>query len=137
MGNLGGYQTMSRIIKALGGPRKALVIGGTAVAIVGYGPLRAAEAGTRRLVRKWRDRSALDPLAGRLFVVNTASEKRASESGGLALVVDDEFRILDADGDDVLIEVVGRSDNPHYVSLKYLSEISNCQTRSDGVDTAP
>jgi len=37
----------------------------------------------------------------------------------------DRYRVLERDGDAVLVEVIGRTDNPHFVSGEFLATISD------------
>ncbi|QSR28775.1 hypothetical protein CFH99_24440 [Nocardioides aromaticivorans] len=124
MGNLGSYQKMTTVVKALGGPKKAATIVGTGVAVGGYAVLRLTEAGIKKGVRASRaavDRGALISAVGQTFRVTTAGQ----EPSGLVLSVGDEFRILEGDADAILIEVLGREDNPHFVSSAFLTDISD------------
>lgn len=125
MSNLGGYQKIVEVVKALGGPKQATLVVGSAVAVAGYGALRGAEAGV-----KWgiaASRSAVEkrttscPANGQLFKVSSDGE----DTGGLILNAGDEYRVLDCDEDAVLIEVLGAADNPHMVSGAFLATVSS------------
>ena len=39
--------------------------------------------------------------------------------------VGDQFKVLDVDGDAGLIEIIGDNNSPYFVSLKFLSSISD------------
>ena len=112
MGNLGWYQTMTSVTKALGGPKKALAIVGTGVAVVGYGVFRGVEAGGKK-----------EPCStkGSSFVVTADAEA----GGGLVLRAGMEYRVLECDDDAVQIEVIGDGSNPYFVSGSLLSSISD------------
>lgn len=117
MGNLGAYQQMTTIAKKFGGPQGLLAV----TALGGYALLRPAEAGVRRAVRAFRRRGAPCATQGQVFVVTSAGH----DVGGLAVQEGDAYRVLECDGDAVLVELIGRADNPHFVSLGFLSSISD------------
>jgi hypothetical protein len=114
MGNLGGYQAVTTIIKSLGGPTKAavLVLGGTFLAG------GAAYAGGQKLVNK---RSVPCATKGRLFEVVCDGE----DGNGLRLRAGDEYRVLECDADAIIIEVLGDPDSPYFVSSGFLRTISD------------
>ena len=118
MGNLGFYQTMTTFAKALGGPEKAVAV----VGVVGYGVFRTIEAGGRRVYRVVVEkRSAANAAPDGLFTFAVAAEP----GGGLMFHVGDQFRILERDGDAVLIEVLGDANNPYFVSSAVLKSVSD------------
>jgi len=122
VGNLGWYQTMTTVAKALGGPGKALAIVGTGIALAGYGVVRGIETGGKKLYRVVvENRSAPCPTKGQIFVVVADGEA----GGGLTLTAGDEFRVLECDGDAILVEVLGDADNPYFVSGELLGSISD------------
>lgn len=117
MSNLGGYKTIVVLVKKLGGPGQAaaIVIGGAATAGA------VALAGAQTVAAKVRKRRvAGEASESRQFTVTVG----ASSKDGLELVVGDQFRVLERDGDVVLIEIVGRNDNPHVVSADFLRSVS-------------
>lgn len=126
MGNLGWYQTMATVTKTLGGPKKALTIVGTGMAIAGYGVFRGVEAGSKALYRlavKNRDAQCL--TKGLTFTV----EEDADAGGGLVLRAGSEYRVMECDGGAVQIEVIGDADSPYFVSESLLSSISEYPSR--------
>jgi hypothetical protein len=46
------------------------------------------------------------------------------DSDGLVFKVGDKYRILDRDGDSILIEKFGDDNNPYFVSAEFLKKIS-------------
>lgn len=128
MSNLGGYQTIVKVVKTLGGPRKATVIVGSTVALAGYGALRGVEAGVK--VGVAASRASVErrirpcPTRGQVFEVTSNGEER----GQLVLSAGNEYRVIDCDQDAVVIEVLGARDNPHVVSQAFLESISNYPT---------
>lgn len=124
MGNLGDYQRMTTLAKKLGGPKGLLVV----VAGLGYVAIRPAEAGAKKIVRTVRERGAAHPLAGRVYEVTSDGE----DGQGLRVRTGENFRVLEGDGDAILIEVLGGENNPHMTSsqfLKSVSEFSNHSSR--------
>lgn len=129
MGNLGLYQTLTTVTKALGGPKKALVIVGTGVAVAGYGVFRGVEAGGKKLFRvAVARRNAPCQAAGLTFTVAADAEA----GGGLTLLAGNEYRVLECDGDAIQIEVLGDDDNPYFVSGELLSAVSDFPAAGPG-----
>ncbi len=125
MGNLGGYQTITTLVKALGGPGKATVVGVVVVGTAGYGAIRLAEAGGKRLVvaskRALTDRRARSQLIGKSFTVSA----QGTDDRGLEFKAGSRYIVLEHDDDAVLVELVGDQDNPHVVSASFLALVSD------------
>lgn len=118
MSNLGMYQAITTWAKKLGGPKQFLAT----VAIGGYVVIRLSEAGIKKAVKMARSNSTektSDQI--KVFVVHT--EGKSNE--GLVFNVGDKIRVLEIDQGSVLIEIIGASDNPHFVSAELLCSISN------------
>ena len=124
MGNLGGYQTITTVVKNLGGPAKATVIVGSGVATGGYVVLRCAEAGVKRAVRASKAALARRnaPCATKDQVFHVVSD--GGDDSGLRLSAGDEYRVMECDGDAVQIEVLGGAGNPYFVSAGFLRSVS-------------
>ena len=125
VGNLGGYQTAVQLIKALGGPAKAAVVGVTVVGTAGYGVLRLAEAGGKRgieaLKHTIKKRNAPCELKDRVFTVRADGK----DDHGLEFKAGAEYKVLECSDNAILIELVGDDDNPHIVSGAFLATISD------------
>lgn len=126
MSNLGLYQTMTTVIKAVsnvaGSPGKAVALVAVGIGATGYGVFRGAEAGGKAIYRTvTKLRATSDPLVGRLFTIAT----EADAGSGLTLHAGDEVLVLERDGDAVLVEVSGGADNPYFVSGELLALISD------------
>lgn len=130
MSNLGGYQDAVRLIKALGGPNRAAVVGLAVVGTTGYGVLRMAEAGGKRgigaLKSAIKKRNAPCELEDRVFTVRTDG----TDDQGLEFKLGAEYKVLECIDDAVLIELVGDDDNPHIVSVAFLTTISDFPSAS-------
>lgn len=120
MSNLGWYQIMTTVAKKCGGPLKLF-------GLVAGGGILVGALGTK----------AVDGVAG--SVKNTAAKKKKAreqlkiynvcEEGvsneGLQFHVGDTFKVLERDGNAVLIEKIGDSNNPYFVASDFLNKISD------------
>ena len=130
LSNLGDYQTIVVLIKRLGGPaaaKKYLAAGAAGLVVAGgYAHKGIQTAGP--MVRNWLDSlKRPDELSVASYVVRSAG----TDEQGLELVADDVFHILERDNDAVLIEIVGRDDNPWVVSAKFLEQVSDFPSSED------
>lgn len=116
MGNLGAYQAMTTAAKKVGGPSVLLAI----TAVAGYIFIRPAEAGAKKVVRTIKQRNEPCATKGQLFRASADGD-----DGGLRIRVGDEYRVLECDGDSILIEVLGDADNPYFVSSTFLRSVSD------------
>ncbi|MFG2979568.1 hypothetical protein ACGFYY_42100 [Streptomyces sp. NPDC048331] len=130
MSNLGGYKTITTVVKSLGGPAKATVIVGSVVATGGYMVLRCAEAGVKNAVKASKAALAKRnaPCATKDQVFKVVSD--GGDDSGLRLSVGDEYRVMDCDGDAIQIEVLGGAGNPYFVSAAFLRSVSGFPTES-------
>lgn len=126
MGNLGAYQTMTALAKRVGGPKVLAVV----TAVGGYAAIRPAEAAVRRAVGSLRKRNVPCPTRDLTFRATSSGEG----GSGLELREGDEYRVLECDGDAVLVDVVGRVDNPHMTSVAFLAQISEYPLSGTKVD---
>lgn len=121
LSNLGGYQVVVTVIKKLGGPRSAaiIVIGGS------FAVGRGLESGIKKAFKasKAAIKKRNTPCAtkGQLFKVVSDGEA----SSGLKLRAGDEYRVLECDGDSILIGVLDDPDNPYFVSSEFLTTVSD------------
>ena len=117
MSNLGMYQVMTTLSKKVGGP---LVLAGL-TALSGYAICRTAESGVKRVVKKAGNSKKAKKYAHTTFTVSSD----AVDKQGLEFSKGDTFNVLESDEDAILIEIIGRNDNPHFVSGKFLKGISD------------
>lgn len=115
MGNLGWYQRITSWSKSLGGPQNLLLL----TAIGGYGVVRGFEAIGKKAVKSVKKKNSISE--NRTYKVITQVENNE----GLKFNFDDEFRVLQTDGDAVLIEKIGDKNSPYFVDRKLLSNISD------------
>jgi hypothetical protein len=116
MGNLGTYQAMTTIAKKVGGPKVLAAI----TFVLGYVVLRPAEAGARKVALAIKKRSAPCETKGRVFRATSDGDDR-----GLKIRVGQEYRVLECDGDAILIEVLGDPGSPYFVARKFLRSVSD------------
>ena len=124
MGNLGMYQDITKLIKTLGGPKKALtlLVGGTLAvgSLLTVGGQQSAKAITKA-VKTRRARRHPCPTVGQIFTVQIAG----TDEQRLEFLDGDTYSVLECDDDAVLIEITGNTDNPYFVSGAFLSSISD------------
>lgn len=120
MSNLGIYQTMTTVTKRFGGPKKFIPAFGAACAIVGYPVLRAGEWLIKKGMTTLKEHTK-SKIESKTFTVHSAGKSNV----GLVFNIGDTFRILERDGDAVLIEKIGDTENPHFVSAQLLYSISD------------
>ena len=136
MGNLGAYQDITKLIKALGGPAKAgvILIGGTLAAggMLTVGAQKTVKA-VKTSVRNRRARPEPCPTVGQTFAVNTAG----TDEQGLAFGEGDVYSVLECDGDAILVEIAGNTNNPYFVSVAFLASISNYPAPPDSDEGTP
>jgi len=116
MSNLGKYQLMTTLAKKVGGP--AVLAGITFVS--GYVVLRPVEAGTKRAIRRVKNPATPCESKGMTFLITVDGEEK-----DVRLRVGDSYRVLECDGNSILIEVIGDSNNPYFVSSEFLRSVSD------------
>lgn len=116
MGNLGAYQRMTTIAKTFGGPHELLAV----TLVSGYAVLRSVEAGVSKVVRAMKKRRAPCATKGRVFRATSDAD-----DSGVKIRVGDEYRVLECDGDAILIEVLGDPGSPYFVASKFLRSVSD------------
>lgn len=130
MSNLGGYQTMTTVVKALGGPTKAFVTAAAVLGVAGYGVIRAGEAGGKKIVAVSKEaiakRRTSSKAAGQIFRIHTSGV----DEKGVEFELGAEYRVLERDGDAILIDLMGDNNSPYFVSGVFLATISSFQPES-------
>lgn len=120
MSNLGWYQTLTTVAKAVGGPKKLfglILAGGAAVGVGGTILTQKAVEAVKNKINK-NHTHYMDN--GKVYVVCT----EGMDSNGLVFKVDDKFRVLNRDMDSILIEKLGDDNNPYFVSAEFLKKVS-------------
>ena len=120
MSNLGWYQLLTTAAKRVGGPKRLVAIiagSGLAAGIVGT---KGVEGINKKLkANKEKQRKKIESLV--TYIV----EKDGKSNEGLELKRGDRFKVLEKDGDAVLIEIIGDENSPYFVYGKFISSISN------------
>ena len=116
MSNLGLYQWMTKTAKKVGGPGNFMVLVGVTGAITE----RCLEFFIKKGINKIKTRNAPSSKE-KLYKVTL--EGRSNE--GVVFLVGDQFRILEIDGESILIDKIGDKNNPYFVSAKLLQKISD------------
>lgn len=125
MGNLGAYQWVTTISKKVGGPFQLLGI----TAIGGYAVFRGLEAGGKyvyKLIRKQKYNTTEKTVEAEKYTVET--EDVSNE--GVEFHVGDEFCVLETDGDAILIDKIGDTNSPYFISKELFDHIIN-KTKED------
>lgn len=122
MSNLGWYQKITTLSKAVGGPKNLiglLIGGGIAVGTaLGTGGTLLTQK-VIKIKKKSKDISYLEN--GKIFTVSVEHK----DNNGLELKIGDKFKILESDGNSILIEKLGDANNPYFVSRNILKSISD------------
>lgn len=119
MSNLGMYQTMVTLAKKSGGPLPfmVLLVGGgivLGIAIDKVASLAKNDMQPRKAAGTAPDQEKT------IYVVDS----RVESDSGLVLEAGDQIKVLEVDGDAVLIDKVGDDDSPYVVSGDLLAAIS-------------
>ncbi len=120
MSNLGWYQIITSISKKVGGPKKfcAMLVGGGV--IIGGTAVYAGEA-IKRYVAQELEKKKQEEAAAIIYTVN----HEGTSKEGLIFMVGETYRVLETDGDAGLIEKIGDENSPYFVSLRFLSSVSD------------
>lgn len=121
MSNLGVYQWITTASKKVGGPIKLLVI----TAAGGYAVIRLAEAGGKIVYKKVKSRLDKKTIKCVLDADVFTIVKDGITNENVKLKKGDKFRVIQQDGDAILIDRIGDDNSPYFVSEKMLEEISD------------
>ena len=117
MSNLGLYQKLTTWSKKAGGPLQLIGL----ISIGSITVYKLGEAGVKTVVKKIKRKSIENNSVKSVYEVNITVESK----DGLIFNIGDKYRVLEFDKDSVLIEKIGDSNNPYFVSAKLLSSISD------------
>ena len=121
MGNLGFYQTLTTWSKRVGGPKKLVVIlliSGGVIARVGEAGIKKGVKAIKGKITK-RNNNSIDTELYYDVIVD------GKDNNGLVFCIGDKYKVLERDGDSVLIEKLGDINNPYFVSCDFLTSISD------------
>lgn len=121
MSNLGVYQWITTASKKVGGPIRLLAITATG----GYIVIRLAEAGGKIVYKKVKSRFDKKTIKSvpdaNVFII----VKDGISNENVKFRRGDKFRVIQQDGDAILIDRIGDTNSPYFVSKKMLKEISD------------
>lgn len=119
MSNLGGYQGLTTIAKKVGGPTNlVLLIAGSGAVVYKGGEILVRKA-IKNVNKLYAENSS--EISSQIYIVN----KQGVSNENLVFELGDRFKVLEFDGDAILIEKIGDSNNPYVVSSEFLEKISN------------
>lgn len=118
MSNLGMYQTMTTVAKKCGGPLKLMGL----IAVGGYIAGKGVEkvvGDTKKAVSKHKKENK------KISEMTYSVIKDGVSNEGIQFKIGDSIRVLAIDKDVVLIEKIGDTNNPYYVAMDFLCNITN------------
>lgn len=120
MSNLGDYQKITTIAKKVGGPKKLvlLIFGSGIIACKGGEVL--FKSGKKLINRRLAEKKILELSVGQYEVKHNDVSNE-----GIVFTTGEHFRVLEVDGDSVLIERIGDINSPYFVSAELLKKISD------------
>lgn len=118
--NLGWYQVMTTQSKKVGGAGQFMLLLLAAGTITGF-VLDELGHGIKKFVD---ERIAEKNQRTEAVIVHTVNKEQCSNEG-LLFKVGDQFKVLERAGDAALIEKIGDDNNPYFVSVEFLSSISD------------
>lgn len=123
MSNLGWYQKMTSVAKKVGGPKNLFGIVLAVGATVGIVVENAVRKGVKAISNNYNDKNIQqqNEIKYRTFtIVSDGTDKQ-----GLRFYAGEIIRVLESDGDSILIEKVDDINNPYFVSADFLRSISD------------
>lgn len=121
MSNLGAYQWITSASKKVGGPVNLLLLTGAAGAAI----YKASEIGVKNGIRAFLAYQD-PPTVWRVVKRNVYSVTADGVSNeGVEFHMGTKFKVLEKDGDSILIEKIGDNNNPYFVSAEFLRTISD------------
>ena len=124
MSNLGWYQSLTTLAKKVGGPQN-LVAGIFALGAFAGGGIVAVGSALKKMVSDMLEQKRQDIEKAISYTVNV--EGQSNE--GLLFKKGDTFKVIEKDGDAALIIKDNDENNPHFVSRKFLSSISDYECK--------
>ncbi|MFB6835400.1 hypothetical protein [Streptomyces hydrogenans] len=115
---------MTTLAKRVGGPGTLAVV----TVMGGWVIIRGAEAGGKSVWRAVKaavkKRNAACSTKGQVFDVVSDGE----DGKGLTLRAGAQYRVMECDGEAILIEVLGGTNNPYFTSAQFLASVSGFPT---------
>ena len=123
MSNLGHYQVITTLSKRIGGPYRllgAVLVTGVTLGIVGVKAHDRIKKNSANKLEGHDEKKLPDPTI-KLYEIH--SDGVSNE--GLILKKGSKYKVLETDGESILIELIGDENNPYYVSRSLLNQISD------------
>ena len=121
MSNLGGYQWLTTTAKKVGGPINLMLITASTGAAIYKGSEVVIKKSIKAVKKKYDDKKLKMEFNIKQYTVKTFGVSNE----GLEFKVGEQFKVLESDGKAVLIEKIGDTNNPYFVSVELLKEISD------------
>ena len=102
-----------------------LILTGTAGATAGIAIYKACEIGVKKCVKAIKSHQTTTDKNSESQHILYSVIKPGVSNEGVEFSVGCQYRVLETDGDSVLIEKIGDKNNPYFVSAEFLSSISN------------
>lgn len=120
MSNLGTYQTITRLSKAVGGPKifMGMLVGAGAT----VGSLATAFIILARSKHKKEIKNSISDIKNNNIYETIIADESNEE---ILFNVGDKIEVLEVDGDAVLINKIGDKNSPYYVAIDFLEKISD------------
>lgn len=125
MSNLGGYQILTTLAKKVGGPGKLVTLIAGSGAVVGGLAVKGGEFAIKKGKEAIANHKEKNNKSYEDACVKYIIKQDGESNEGLKLNAGDSFRVLESDGDAMLIELIGNEDNPYFVSKELLKQISD------------
>ena len=116
MSNLGWYQVMTTLAKKVGGPKQLAVC----VAASGYAIGKVGEIAIKAVASNIKSHIESKHTEG-LYTV----KEFGVTNEGISVYPGEQIKVLVIDEDSILIEIIGKADNPYFVSEEFLGEITD------------
>ena len=120
MNNLGWYQVITTWSKKVGGPLNLLGIVAGVGALGGVAVTKGIEALVASQKKKAIEKEKVAELSKTYTII-----KDGVSNEGLQFHVGETFKVLERDGNAVLIEKLGDDNNPYFVASEFLNGISD------------
>lgn len=116
MSNLGWYQVMTTAAKKVGGPQNLFLLTLGAGGVI----YKCGEVVIKKVYRTVKGLADGTEMSQVYNVIADGKDKK-----NLVLNIGDTYRVLESDGESVLIEKIGDTNNPYFVSADFLRSVSD------------
>lgn len=124
------YIKLTTLAKKVGGPRALIAVAAVGGWVVARGAEAVGKKAFKTSKKKSKKRSVPCATKGLVFVVKSDGQ----DVGGLKLRAGGEYKVLECDGDAILIEVLNDSNNPYFASSHFLRSVSDFPIEDSSAD---